>query len=270
MDKTKEFRKEGYSYSEIAKLIGKSRKFAWTHGKNTSFTNKGLKRYRKEVKGVIKPIKSQNKLSSRKVRIIGHILFDGTMYNSKYHYFVRYINSSKKLIEQFIEDLKTVYGLTPSALESKKDSKLICYAVTFKSKLLYEDLEKYFGSYSSKSVSPIPKIIMDSSKKMKIEFLRSFWEDEGSISAKGRLMADQKSEKIIKQIIKLHNDIGLYPRLCKYECYKGFIHKIYLLKNRENLAKFDKLRLFEKAIITHGKNIGKKKLDILRKHMSKF
>src|SRR3989344_3026835 len=107
MDKARELRKRGYSYSEIAIKIGKSKRFAWKHAKNVSFTKRGFKRYTKSVTGILKQIKYQlPKLTPQKTRIIGHVLFDGALFRINYHRVVRYVNSSKKLIDQFIKDIK--------------------------------------------------------------------------------------------------------------------------------------------------------------------
>ena len=44
----------------------------------------------------------------------------------------------------------------------------------------------------------------------------------------------------------------------------GFMYKIYLPKNEESLKIFYRLGLFEKSIVTHGKNIGRKKKEVLQ------
>ena len=110
---------------------------------------------------------------------------------------------------------------------------------------------------------------MKSRFAVKLEFLKSFWEDEGSISFDGRLMADLKNKKIIEQIGKLMENFGLKLKICRYKEPTGFMYKLYLSKSRSNLKRFLKLGFFEKSVITHGKNKGKKKLDILVHHIKK-
>ena len=271
--KARKLRKKGYSYREIAVLVNKSSKFAYSKAKDIKFDKVGEKRYNKEVKGITKKIKNQiSYLTSTKVRIIGHLLFDGTLFESEYHYVIRYINASKDLIDQFASDIKKIYRILPSSLEIfRNKNNFNYYKITFNSKLVFEDLKKYFVSFSTANDKiVIPKEIMNAKEEIKLEFLKSFFEDEGSISHKGRIMGDLKSEKIIKQIINLLNEFGLEFRLCKYNQYTGYMWKIYLPKNKENLEKFYKLGLFEKSIITHGYNIGKKKLDILKENIMKM
>jgi hypothetical protein len=270
-EEAKKLRERGYSYSEIAKLTGKSKRFAWRHSRNIPFTVDGLKRYRSEVKGILKQIKPQKlKLTSRKARVIGHVLFDGCSYKNGDGYLTKYINSSKDLIDQFTKDVKEIYGISSTHLEVINKHHITIYKITFSSKLIFEDLKKYFNSYSTKNVSKIPTEIMNSSKNIKLEFLRAFWEDEGSITANGRLMADQKNKRIIHQLIKLHKKFNLNLKLCKYNDYTGTMYKIYLLKNKDNLINFYNLNLFDKSTVTRGKNIGKKKIMVLKEQLSKF
>jgi len=261
-NKMRKLRVDGYSYSEIAKKFDKSKKYTWRVCKSVKFSKSGNKRYSREVKGILLKIKKQKKgVTTSKIRIIGHLLFDGTVYKSGYHHFVRYINSSKELIDQFIKDVKATYGLNPSSIEVYPN----CFKVTFKSKNLYMDLMNYFESYSTSNQDiEIPDMIINSKKNIKLEFLKSFFEDEGSISANGRLMGDSKSYKIIKQLGVLMEEFGFKFGICSYKEPTGYMYKIYLHKNKENLINFLKLGLFEKAIVAHGKNKGKKKLKVLK------
>ncbi len=271
--KIKQLRKKGYSYSEISKITGKSKRFSWRMAKNIKFDKEGLKRYHKNVKGILKQIKFQDKtLSLPKVRIIGHLLFDGTVYEVDYHYIARYINSSKELINQFILDMKAIYGIAPTSLEVfKGKNKINYYKVTFSCKAFYEDLRSYFESYSTSNQNiKIPASIMNASNSIKLEFLRTFFEDEGSISSNYRIMGDLKSKVILQQIISMLKEFGLAFRFCRYKQYTGYMYKIYLLKTKENLIRFYNLRLFNKAITTHGRNIGKRKLDVLKEALSKI
>jgi len=267
-NKIKGLRKKGYSYSEIANKVKMSRKFAWKIAKDVKFSRKGKNRYHKKVKGIPIIIKIQNKtLTIPKIRIIGHLLFDGTVYNKNYNYIARYINSSRNLIEQFIRDMKEVYGISPTDLEEHSSYS----KVTFKSKYLYVDLMNYFKSYSTSNLSiMVPNSIINSNRNIKLEFLKAFFEDEGSISATGRLMGDLKSKKIIKQLGDLLKEFGFKFGICSYKEPTGYMYKIYLSKTKDNLINFLRLGLFEKAIVTHGKNKGKTKLEVLKKAISKF
>jgi hypothetical protein len=227
----KKLRREGHSYSEISKKTNKSKKFVWRASKDIKFSKKGKKRYHREVKGIPKMIKPQpSKLSPQKVRIIGHLLFDGAVWKGEnYNRTIMYVNSSNDLVVQLINDVYKIYGLKPTFIEEKLNYK----KVIFKSKLMFNDLINYFKSYSTSDENiRIPSIIMQGDKKIKIEFLKSFWEDEGSISAIGRLTGDSKSYNIIHQLKVLMEQFGFDLRICKYSQYTGYMYKIYLLKKR--------------------------------------
>jgi len=270
-DEIKSLRAKGYSYSEISKKVDKSVKFVYYIAKDIKFSKNGKKRYYSNVKGILSQIKPQKSfLTPAKIRIIGHLLFDGTVYKLGYSSIMKYINSSKALINQFTEDVKEVYGINPSAFETLDGVKMACYKVHFSSKKMYDNLIKYFSSYSSKKNIKIPNIIINAGNNLKIEFLRTFWEDEGSISQNGRITADLKNENIIKSLVKLHREFGLNFKLIQYKVYTGKMYKIYLLKNEKNLERFYNLGLFEKSIITHGLNVGKMKKDVLKTQLEKL
>jgi hypothetical protein len=272
IDRIKKLRGEGYSYGEISKIVDKSKKFIWKNSKDIGFSKNGEKRYHKEVKGIIKLIKPQtNFLSAPKIRIIGHVLFDGMLSKSKeYHKITRYINSSKENIDQFISDVMEVYDLKPTALEVEKGLTFPIYKVSFSSKLMYEDLSKYIYSYSTANKIALPDVVLNSSQELKLEFLKTFFDDEGSISRNGRIMADLKSKAIISQIVMILEEFGLKFKQVSYKDYKGETYKVYLPKTKENLELFFKLRLFDKAIVTHGTNAGRKKIDVLKEACAKL
>ncbi|MBD3252296.1 hypothetical protein GF386_01020 [Candidatus Pacearchaeota archaeon] len=257
-------RREGYSYSEISKIIGISRKHAWRIAKDIKFSKEGKGRYHREVKGIPARIKPQKKgLTSPKIRVIGHLLFDGSVWRNPkdYNSTIMYVNGSDELVKQFIDDVDEAYGLKPAFIEENVGYK----RVIFRSKLMLEDLMNYFESYSTSNQNiTVPTIIMNGKSKIKIEFLKAFFEDEGSISKEWRIMGDSKSKKIIYQVGTLLNEFGFKFRICKYREYTGHMYKLYLHKNKENLILFKKLGLFEKAYVTHGKNKGRKKLDVLK------
>lgn len=105
---------------------------------------------------------------------------------------------------------------------------------------------------------------------MKIELLRAFWNDEGSISANGRLSADSRSKKIIDQLISIHKQFGLNLNKTKYFVSRKPMYKIYLSKTKENTAKFIRLGLFTFSIVGRGQNKGKLKIAVTKEALNKF
>ncbi len=259
-------RESGYSYTEISKIVGRSKKFVWKQAKDVVFSNNGRRRYFCNVTGIPKQIKLQEQaLNHSKARVLAHLFFDGTVFRTgKYHFFIRYINSSKELVDQFLEDMKRVYGVAHSSFEIVT-CKIKCYKISYKSRIVYEDLMLYAPTYSTSNDSAaLPQQILNASRGIKIEFLRAFWEDEGSISKNRRLMADCKNKTVIMQLAELHKELGFTYGICRYREPTGWMYKLYLLKKKENLERFYRYKLFDKSIVTHGSFIGKRKIEVLK------
>ncbi|HLC54525.1 MAG TPA: hypothetical protein VJK07_02735 [Candidatus Nanoarchaeia archaeon] len=262
----------GYSFSEISKISKRSKKYVWKIANGAELTEEGLKRYRNIIRGVVSQIKPQTDIISvAKARIISHIIFDGLICKSGYNSFVRYINSSKELIEQFIRDVEEVYCLNRPNIEVCVEHALPYYRATFSSKPMYEDLLRYIplDKYEKYSI-PIPREILNGESSLKLAFLTSFFTDEGTISNDGRIMGDLKNELMINQIVSLLNEFGLPFKVIKYEEKNGPIHKIYISKKIQYYQIFYDLDLFKGAIITHGHNLGRRKDAILQMHLEKL
>ena len=227
-------------------------------------SRKGKERYFSEVNGLIKKIKIRKGLSEEKVRIMADLLFDGSVYESKYHYSVMYVNSSKELVSQFINDMKKVYSVKPSTIEKAK----IYTRVKYYSKQIYDDLMRYFKSYSTSDnkCSILAEILKN--ENFSLIILRAFWENEGSISKEGKLSADSKSYKVIKQLSKLHNKFWLKHNISKY-WENGWAYKLSLYKTKKNYKRFIDLQLFSKSRVTKGYFKGKKKIDVLKEYYNR-
>ncbi|MFC1696825.1 LAGLIDADG family homing endonuclease [Nanoarchaeota archaeon] len=263
-EKIKELRKQGHSFNEISRIVNYSKTHVRRISKGIKFSKEGFNRYQLKVKGIIKNIKINKNLSRYKVRIITNLIFDGAVYLNNYHYSIMYVNSSKFLIDEFQDDMFRVYKVKPSSFEVIKGKNQPIYRVKYLSKLIYEDLNSYVPDYSThKSKLPL-KILINNNYKIII--LRSFWENEGSISKDGRLSADSMNEILINQLSRLHNDFGISHKICKY--WKNrWAYKLYLHKNMENYSIFNKLKLFDKSIVTKGAFVGQRKRKVLLDYM---
>lgn len=257
--KIKKLRKEGFSIREISKKLNESYGKVQRACSDIKMSKSGLIRYFK-LNGLTKQILFKDELTEAKVRIMGNLLFDGAVYKIDYHYSIMYVNSSEELIKQFIDDMKEVYNIEPSSFEDIDNYQRVKYL----SKQIYNDLMKYFKSYSTSNKDcSIPFAIMNGNKLFQITILRAFWENEGSIAKDGKLSADLKSLKVIKQLSKLHNELGLKHNISKY-WKNGWAYKLFLYKSKENYKIFLNLNLFSKSKVTKGYFIGKKKIDILK------
>lgn len=126
------------------------------------------------------PKKGYKKLTKEKARIIAHLIGDGTCCKVKHDYNIQYEVKDKESLVQFHEDLISVYGLIPSWGQNPSGiTGQMIKRVRLRSKLAFEDLEKY-ASYYSKNWE-IKQPILDSTIEIKKEFLKALFDDEGSI-----------------------------------------------------------------------------------------
>ena len=129
--------------------------------------------------------KGYEKLTERKARIVAHSIGDGYIGISKHDYNIKYEVSDPELIDSFKKDLIEVYGLkvTDGFNKSGKTDKMLPF-VRLRSKLAYEDLQRFASYYSSDW--KIKKPILRAKKYIKREFLKALFDDEGSVIPIGK------------------------------------------------------------------------------------
>jgi len=166
----------------------------------------------------IKKLKSgYEKLSTEKSRIIAHLIGDGCVFKSNHDYNIKYEVKDKELLYSFEKDMLSVYGLklTKGLNKSGKTDSMIPF-VRLRSKLVYEDLHKYATYYSADWT--IKDELIHSNMSIKREFLKAFFDDEGSVVKQGKYVQVRlysinidglkKNEKII-------NFFGIRTRISK-------------------------------------------------------
>ena len=124
-------------------------------------------------------------LSVPKARIIAHLIGDGSVYKSNNDYNIKYEVKDPESLNSFEQDMMEVYGLklTKGWHPSGFTGKLIPF-VRLRSKLVYEDLLN-FASYKSQNWE-IKNELTKSSKEIKKEFLKAFFDDEGSVIVRNK------------------------------------------------------------------------------------
>lgn len=191
------------------------------------------------------------KLSLKKVRILGHLFCDGWLRKKDFGY----KNTNRELIDNFISDLRSIYGHKFSITDDEKKIRSISVGV----KSIIKDLQRY-GPFSSRNWK-VPKNILNSRNKYwKRVFLGAIFDDEGtidfSIDKKGyfrrRITMSLTSINALNNIQKLLLEFGISSKIYKlkkhnwYQLYIGgksnmkkFSRSIKLLHNRkcENLEK---------------------------------
>jgi hypothetical protein len=121
-------------------------------------------------------------------------------------YYTRYVNVDQTLVEQFKKDVKSVFGRKVTTLRKHE------YEVCGKWIL---DIMRENGALKSHTWF-IPKTIMNAPKKIKKEWLKAFFDDEGWVG-KCHIGLAVVNEKGIKQIIVLLKEFGINT---KYDIYE--------------------------------------------------
>ena len=124
---------------------------------------------------------THRKLNNAKARLIGHLIGDGCVYQSKTNYNIKYQVIDEDLLDQFENDFIEIYGLTPmkGTKQSGKTKRMVPF-IHIRSKKAFMDLLRYCDSYYSNQWR-VPSQIMNATKKIQKEFLKALYDDEGSV-----------------------------------------------------------------------------------------
>ena len=270
-------RGQGFSVKEIGLKVNASRGSISKYIQSIQLTENQLGRLRQKdinnqfKSGINNPksktINPQVIESIEKVRIISHILFDGfALINNKQKSF-GFTCSSPQVTQQFIDDIKLVYGLEKyyETTENTKGCKTITYCATEALMDLSQYLSKevYRRGKGGSLCSKIPKIISEGSKEFKREFLLCFWSDEGGLSfnhkkKKFSLVGTQVSIPFLKEIAQLHDEFDILHHVYEKK------YQIVISKNSEKYKFYDEIGFLEGSLVTRGKYIGREKNDLLR------
>jgi len=196
---------------------------------------------------------SSKELTSDKVNVIAHCLFDGYVCNAGEYMTLGYTSMQKKQVQDFMKSVYKVYGFS-AYIENKGD----LYLCRFSSKNAVKDLMQYSQSYSTKAESDvgIPIEIMKGPTEFKQVFLRAFWDDEGAaihsvISDKrGNTHASRQLEaycengNILKQLLQIHEDLGVPAMISR---------KRIIISRRDGLENFQEKIGFSDYVVVNAK-----------------
>ena len=252
-----EYRRNGYSYKEISKFLSIAKGTAYNYGLDVNVSKKGKQRLKnKLINRYQRSIKIPTKLTVSLVRILGHCLFDGSVNKDT----VNYSNTSLELVKQFISDVKDTFSIDFSSLRYYK-KKSICYQVFYPYTALARYLKNFTPSYStSSSMCRIPSFLFKAKKPLIYEFLRTFWEDEGSVKASKSIIGKTKSKRIATELKKLHRKVFIETTV-RFD-KKNKAYEIYLPRKDENLKRFIRNVGFGSSAVTRGKYKGYKKMAV--------
>lgn len=209
-----------------------------------------------------KRIKEQiNAVDAAKTRIIGHCLWNGSVSNRrKSSYAITYSTCSIALVNQFRNDLWKVYGLKPANIRVRKGKNIDYYEVKYYTKLVCQDLLKYSPTYRSTEISKIPHFVWKSGESLQREFLRTFWEDEGSITSSRKIKATLKRKEMLLQLKDLHEKFGISSHVGPDRTTKCYFIQIYSFSG--NIRAFWRINPFINSVVERGNNCGKSKMEV--------
>jgi hypothetical protein len=119
---------------------------------------------------------SREKISIELARIHAHLCGDGFVCiwktkekDRRFRAVSGYCNKNQKLLDKFREDFNKVFNVKMKMEENKQ--------VSIKSIRIFNQLSDQFGEFGSKKWK-IPNLIKKSNENIKVEWLKSFFEDE--------------------------------------------------------------------------------------------
>jgi len=161
------------------------------------------------------------KISPQLARIHAHLCGDGSVYsyktstkNRKIIAVVAYYNKNQKLLDKFREDFSGIFEVKMK-LRKNKD-------VSISSIRIFKEITNRFGEFGSRKWR-IPNLIKNSSKKIKLEWLKSFFEDEAYHETRyNRLKTKSMNFKGLKDVQKLLDSLKIYSSLTGPNCDESY------------------------------------------------
>lgn len=208
-------------------------------------------------------------MEEKLARIIGHLQFDGWVANKKYARTFFYGNSNLDLINEFVQDIKTVFGLS-SFLKKDRDN---MYRVYFHSAKIVRELNR-ITKYHSYTWS-VPDFVLNGSETIKIGYLQAFFDDEGHVSKthiganyiviRGTSMNEQGILGIRDLLLSIDiesnvrkfksGDTSFSPDKPKYVLTITNFQNVLKFYNKITLASKTKQAKIGEFIKNHGKNV---------------
>lgn len=195
-------------------------------------------------------------LNPKLANLLGHLIGDGS---EKSNNCFTYANKRKELIDEVIDDVKSVFGeiqlnITQESRKRVKKDENKVHVLSYKiyivriPTIIWFIIKKFCKSFGLKSAI-IPTSIWKNDKNVKGSFIRALFDDEGSVYVKEKkIKIKLANKKLIQQIKKLLRQLSIES---------GKIQKDgenYLI----NICRFRDLKTFSKLIgFTHIKKANR-------------
>jgi len=225
-------RKRGYALGEIVKITGRPKTSVYFHIKSIELSETVKRAIKKQwairIKTFNKARKGKSNFNRHPhqfinwtgniVSLVAHLLFDGELRHSGCFY----TNQNKVLLDKVENLMRKVYDYPPQRSEPTPS--------VYRTSYYNVELSAYIKEKTKELLFCIPTM----PKELKRSFLRTFFDDEGSvyfIGNKRLVRGYQHSSEILNIIHSLLNDFGVTSKIDeKY-------HEI-VISGRENLKRF--------------------------------
>ena len=251
-----ELRVKGHTLGEISRITHRPKTTVYFHIRDIVRTKKLLEKIKNIRINLIRgkgpkrgksllgyKYKKFNQWTPSLVNLVAHMLFDGTIKREG----VLYYNRSLALIINFKDKMKIIYDGKPRTYNNNGVMRLAYHNV---------ELGDFFKSKSIKLLNNITRLPID----FQLEFLKAFFDDEGSVDFRGmkrRIKGYQHNIKILNLIHKLLKNFKI----------NSFIDRRFneiLITRKENIKKFAEEINFSRGLKVNGKrsnSVWKKSLE---------
>lgn len=238
-------RKQDRSIIEIMRITGRAKSSIHMHIKDTPLSTKKMRAIRNASgrrirvyaiarKGKSKrPFKRFGKWTPNTVLLVAHLIFDGEIRHG-----CIYNNRSEALIERVERCMRDLYNFEPTRYKNE---------LTGVSRISYYNVE--LAIFLKQKANELVKNIKKMSTRLKREFLRAFFDDEGCIDYRPEenrrsIRGYQKDIRILKLIRNLLTDFDINSRVVR--------PNEVVIVGKENLIKFEKEINFSSGIYMNG------------------
>jgi len=193
-----------------------------------------------------KPIQNPKfpiKFSIKLARVAGHIIGDGGMRRKSTDVTVYYANNNWQLVNQFENDILDIFGKI-----NFKEYKHLNAKIVILPSIVGFILTQFLGEQQNQT-KHVPGIIFNLDKEIQAVFLRSLYDDEGSVSIESNcILFKMTSKKTVEDCQKLLRNFSIKPGEIKFKDGTNTNEKriyYFYLSGRPDLEKFTKYIGFE-------------------------
>ena len=262
-------RKQGHTLTEIMQRLGRSKTSIFFHIRDIPLDAEKIRAIRK-ASGIrirqyaiarkgksTRPFKRFGKWTPDMVLLVAHLIFDGEIRNGGI-----YNNRSEALIKSVERCMHSIYDFEPTRYKNE---------LTGVSRVSYYNVE--LALFLKQKANGLVKNIKKMAFRLKREFLRAFFDDEGCMdyrpqSNRRKIRGYQKDVKILKIVSNLLDDFGIESRVVK--------PNEVVITGKENLQRFAKNINFSSGIYMNGNRSNSRwkkhieKRELLRQAIKSF